>query len=80
MKGTYVLSPVLHLAPGVVKYKELVLKKGGSVVPVVNNGVLSFVVPSGKLFMSDDAVTMDVIPLEKIVNRDAFLILLSKLF
>ena len=80
MKGTYVLSPVLHLAPGVVKYKELVLKKGGSVVPVVNNGVLSFVVPSGKLFMSDDAVTMDDIPLEKIVNRDAFLILLSKLF
>lgn len=73
MKGTYVLSPDLHLAPGVVKYKEFVFKKESSVVLEIKNGVLSFVIPSS-------SVTMNEIPLSKIVNRDAFLILLSKLF
>lgn len=73
MKGTYVLSPDLHLAPGVVKYKEFVFKKESSVVLEIKNGVLSFVIPSS-------SVTMDEIPLSKIINRDAFLILLSKLF
>lgn len=77
---TYVLSPDLHISPGVVKYKEWVFKKGGSSVPVVNNGVLSFVVPREKLFLSDETVALEEIPLEKIVNRDAFLFLLSKFF
>lgn len=80
MKGTYVLAPGLHLAPGVVKYEEHVFRKEGSIVPVVKNGDLLFVVPRDKFFISDETVTIAKIPLEKIVNRNAFLILLSKYY
>lgn len=80
MKGTYVLSPALRLSPGVVKYEEYVFRNEGTVKPVIDNGELSFVVPGKKFFIFDGTETMAKIPLEKIVNRDAFLILLSKLF
>lgn len=80
MKGTYVLSPALRLSPGVVKYEEYVFRNEGTVKPVIDNGELSFVVPGKKFFIFDGTETMAKISLEKIVNRDAFLILLSKLF
>lgn len=80
MKGTHVLSPALRLSPGVVKYEEYVFRNEGIVKPVIDNGELSFVVPGKKFFIFDGTETMAKISLEKIVNRDAFLILLSKLF
>ena len=82
MKGTYKLQPILHLSPIAIKYNNAVYNKENSGTYFIRDGILyleRMVELKGVIAKGPKKMTEEI-PLDKIVNRDAFLTLLSQFY
>lgn len=81
MKGTYKLQPILHISIA-IKYNNAVYNKENSGTYFIRDGILYLerMVESKGVIAKGPKKMTEEIPLDKIVNQDAFLTLLSQFY
>ena len=82
MKRTYKLQPILHVSPDAIEYKNAVYNKETGGTYSIRDGVLYLerIFVSKNLLSKEVKKVTDKIPLDEIVNRDAFLTLLLQFY